>query len=69
MTFLMYFTSFGSLLVFFASAIAVTLWVLTRFILAWGRFLRALIFPSNIPKRRENVSIGLHQHHLKRAGQ
>jgi hypothetical protein len=56
MKLLMYFASFGSVLVFFASAIG-------------GRFFRALIFPPNIPKRREHVSIDLHSHHLKRAGQ
>jgi Holliday junction resolvase len=64
MTFLMYFASFGSVLVFFASAIGGTLWVLTKFILAWGRFFRALM-----PKRRKYVPVDLQPHHLKRAGQ
>jgi hypothetical protein len=68
MKLLMYFACFGSVLVFFASAIGGTLWVLTNFIQAWGRFFRALIFPPNIPKRREHVSIDLYSHHLKRAG-
>jgi hypothetical protein len=53
-------------LVFFASSIAVTLWVPTKFIAAWGRFFEALIFPRDIPKRPANVAIDLH---LKRAGQ
>jgi hypothetical protein len=62
MKFLMYFASFGSVLVLFTSAIGGTLWVLTKFILAWGRFFRALIFPPNISKRRENVPIDLYPH-------
>jgi hypothetical protein len=66
MNFLMYFACFASVLVFFASSIALTLWVLTKFILAWGRFFEALIFPRDVPKRRANVDIDLH---LKRAGQ
>jgi hypothetical protein len=66
MNLLMYFASFGSVFVFFASAIATALWVLTKFILACGRFFEALIFPRDIPKRPANVAIDLH---LKRAGQ
>jgi hypothetical protein len=66
MNFLMYFACFVSVLVFFASSVAVTLWVLTKFIAAWGRFFEALIFPREIPKRPANVAIDLH---VKRAGQ
>jgi hypothetical protein len=67
MKFLMYFASFGSVFVFFASAIAGTLWLLTKFIRACGRFFRALTSPPNRAESRENVPINLH--HLKRAGQ
>jgi hypothetical protein len=69
MKLLLFLVSFGSVLAFFASVIAGTLWVLTKFIQAWGRFFRALIVPPDIPKRRKDVSIGLQPHHLKRAGQ
>ena len=67
MKFLLCVISFGSVFAFFASVIAGTLWVLTKFIQAWGRFFRALIVPPNIPKRRKNVTVGLQP--LKRAGQ
>jgi hypothetical protein len=69
MKLLLYLVSFGSVLTFFASVSAGTLWVLTKFIQAWGRFFRALIVPPGIPKRRKDVSVGLQLHHLKRAGQ
>jgi hypothetical protein len=69
MKLLLFLVSFGSVLAFFASVIAGTLWVLTKSIQAWGRFFRALIVPPDIPKRRKDVSIGLQPHHLKRAGQ
>jgi hypothetical protein len=46
-----------------------TLWVLTKSIQAWRRFFHALIYPPNVPKRRKDIPIGLHPHHLKRAGQ
>jgi hypothetical protein len=69
MNILLYFASFGSVFAFFASVIVGTLWVLTKFIQAWGRFLHALIYPPNIPRRRKDVPLGLQLHHLKRAGQ
>ena len=69
MKFLLYFASFGSVFALFATVIAGTLWVLIKFIQAWGRFFRALIDPPSIPKRREDVPVGFHPHHLKRAGQ
>ena len=69
MKLLLFLVSFGLVLAFFASVIAGTLWVLTKFIQAWGRFFRALIVPPDIPKRRKDVSVGLQPHHLKRAGQ
>jgi hypothetical protein len=69
MNILLYFASFGSVFAFFASIILGTLWVLTKFIQAWGRFFHALIYPPNIPKRRKDLRAGLHPHHLKRAGQ
>jgi hypothetical protein len=59
MTVLLFFVSFASMFALFASAIAVTSWVLTR-------CLRALIAPSAVPKRRRDASV---DHHLKRAGQ
>ena len=59
MKFLLYLLSFGSVFAFFASVIAGILWVLTKFMQAWGRFFRALIVPPNIPKRRKDVSVGL----------
>jgi hypothetical protein len=68
MKLLLYVVSFGSVFAFFASVIAGTLWVLTKFVQAWGRFFRALITPQDIPKRRKGVPVGL-PHHLKRAGQ
>ena len=69
MNLLLYFATFASLFALFASVIGGTLWVLTKFIQAWGRFFRALIFPPNIPERRKDIPVGLHPHHLKRAGQ
>jgi len=69
MNILLYFASFGSVFAFFASLIVGTLWVLTKFIQALSRFFRALLFPANIARRRTNIPIGLHPHHLKRAGQ
>ena len=66
MNFLMYFASFGSVFVFFASAIAGILWVLTKFVQAWGRFFQALIYPPKTRKHRVSVPANLH---LKRAGQ
>jgi hypothetical protein len=68
MKFLLYFVSFGSVFALFASVIAGTFWVLTKFLCAWGRFFRALIVPPEIPQRRNDVSVGVHPH-LKRAGQ
>ena len=68
MNILLYFASFDSVFAFFASVIVGTLWVLTKFIQAWGRFFHALTYPPNIPKRRKDIPIGLHPHHLKRAG-
>lgn len=69
MNILLYFASFGSVFAFFASVIVGTLWVLTKSIQAWRRFFHALIYPPNVPKRRKDIPIGLHPHHLKRAGQ
>jgi hypothetical protein len=69
MKLLLYFASFGSVFVLFATVIGGTLWLLTKFIQAWGRFFRALIFPPRIPQRRKDIPLGLHPHHLKRAGQ
>jgi hypothetical protein len=69
MKFLLYFVSFGSVFALFASVIAGTFWVLTKFIQAWGRFFRALIAPPEIPPRRNHVSAGVRPHYLKRAGQ
>jgi hypothetical protein len=68
MKLLLYFASFGSVFALFASVIAGTLWVLTKFIQAWSRFFHALIYPPNVPKRRKDVPVGLQQHQLKRAG-
>ncbi|MGA9457109.1 MAG: hypothetical protein WBV43_16765, partial [Pseudolabrys sp.] len=62
MTVLLYFVSFASLFALFASASAGTFWLLTK-------FLRALMAPRASPKRRSDASVGLHPHHLKRAGQ
>jgi hypothetical protein len=69
MKLLLYVVSFGSVSAFFASVIAGMLWVLIKFMQAWGRLFRALIAPPGIPKRRKDVSVGLQPHHLKRAGQ
>ena len=49
MKFLLYFVSFGSVFALFASVIAGTFWVLTKFLCAWGRFFRTLIVPPGIP--------------------
>jgi hypothetical protein len=65
MKLLLYFATFASVFALFASVIAGTLWVLTKFIQAWGRFFRALIVPPNIPHRRKDVPIGLHPHDRK----
>jgi hypothetical protein len=62
MTVLLYFVSVASLFALFASVIAGTFWVATR-------CLRALIAPRAAPKPRGDASVGLHPHHLKRAGQ
>jgi hypothetical protein len=62
MTVLLYFVSFASLFALFASVVAGIFWLLTK-------FLRALIAPRASPKRRSDASVGLHPHHLKRAGQ
>jgi hypothetical protein len=60
MTVLLYFVSLVSLVALFASAIAGTLWVLTRFI-------RAFRDPPATAKRRRESAADFH--HLKRAGQ
>ena len=62
MTPLLYFTSYFSLVALFASAVAGTLWVLAR-------FLRALLTPPSVRKRRREAAAGFNAHHLKRAGQ
>lgn len=62
MTLLLYFASFASLFALFGSVIAGTLWVLIK-------FLPALAAPRAKPERRNDASVGLHPHHLKRAGQ
>ena len=69
MKFLLYFVSFGSVFALFASVIAGTFWVLTKFIQAWGRFFRALIVPARNPPTSQRCSVGFHPHHLKRTGQ
>jgi hypothetical protein len=69
MKLLLYFVSFASVFALFASVIAGTLWVLTKFIQAWGRFFRALIVPPDNPKHRRHVPVDLQPHHLKRADQ
>ena len=56
MKLLLYVVSFGSVSAFFASVIAGILWVLIKFMQAWGRLFRALIAPPGIPKRRKDVS-------------
>jgi hypothetical protein len=63
---LLYFATFGSVFALFASVIGGTLWLLTKFIQAWGRFFRALIVPPLIPKHRKYLD--LQPNHLKRAG-
>ena len=61
MKLLLYLVSFGSVFAFFASVIAGTLWVLTKFIQAWGRFFRALIVPPDIPNvARMSLSVSNH---------
>jgi hypothetical protein len=62
MTVLLYFVSFASLFALFASVIAGTFWLLIR-------CLRALMAPRATPKPRSDAFVGLHPHHLKRAGQ
>jgi hypothetical protein len=62
MTVLLYFVSFASLFALFASVVAGTFWFLTK-------CLRALTAPRADSKRRSDTSVGLHPHHLKRAGQ
>jgi hypothetical protein len=69
MKLLLYFATFASVFALFASVIAGTLLVLTKFIQAWGRFFRALIVPPSIPKHRKYLRVDLQPHHLKRAGQ
>jgi hypothetical protein len=66
---LLYFASFGSVFAFFASVIVGTLWLLIKFIQAWGRFFHALIYPPRVPKGRKDFRLRLQPHHLKRAGQ
>jgi hypothetical protein len=62
MTVLLYFVSFASLFALFASVIAGTFWLLIR-------CLRALMAPRATQKPRSDAFVGLHPHHLKRAGQ
>jgi hypothetical protein len=69
MKLLLYFATFGSVFALFASVIGGTLWVLAKFIQAWGRFFRALVVAPSIAERRKDVPVGFHPHHLKRAGQ
>jgi hypothetical protein len=69
MNLLLYFVSFGSVFAFFASVIMGSLWLLTKFIQAWGRFFRALLGAPDLSARRSNIPLGLHPLHLKRAGQ
>ena len=69
MQILMYVASFGSVFALFASVIGGLLWVLASFIQAWGQFFRALLDPPDTLKRHRDAPVGLHPHHLKRAGQ
>jgi hypothetical protein len=62
MTPLLYFASYFALFALFASAVAATVWVLVR-------FLRALLTPPSVRKRRREAALSLDAHHLKRAGQ
>jgi hypothetical protein len=62
MTVLLYFVSIASMFALFASVIVGTFWLLAR-------CLRALLEPSAAPNHRSGVSVDLHPHHLKRAGQ
>lgn len=62
MTPLLYFAAYFALFALFASAVAATVWVLIR-------FLRALLTPPSVRKRRREAALRLDTHHLKRAGQ
>ena len=68
MKFLLYFVSFGSVFALFASVIAGTFWVLTKFLCAWGRFFRALIVRRKSPNVA-TMSLSVPPTSLKRAGQ
>ena len=64
MKLLLYFASFGLVFALFATVIGGALWLLTKFIQAWGRFFRNLIASPPIPKHRKYVD--LQPNHLKR---
>jgi hypothetical protein len=59
--------SFGSALTLLLVVSAMTLWVVSRFVQAWGRFFQALLNPPAIPASR--IRIDPNPHYLKRAGQ
>lgn len=70
MNFLLYFTSFGAVLVLFVSAVGVTVWTLVKSIRAAVRLYRPKIKPQVKPIARTGRDQG-HEHHpdhLKRAG-
>ena len=67
MALLLYFVSFASVFALFASIIAGSLWLLVKFVQAWGRFFHALLYPPPQPRPRRRID--LNPHALKRAGQ
>jgi hypothetical protein len=67
MSALLYFVSFSSVSVLFASIIAGALWVVKKFVQAWARFFAVLLAPPNMIVVTNRPRIDLQ--HLKRAGQ
>jgi hypothetical protein len=61
MKLLLHFATFGSVFALFASVIAGTLWVLTQFIQAWGRFFRtfALQWPCPLYPQKRTCAVQL----------
>jgi hypothetical protein len=67
MSILLYFVSFASVAVLFASVIAGALWLLVKFVQAWGRFFRVLLQPPDRAAIKTRRPIDMQA--MKRAGQ
>ena len=69
MNLLLYFVSFGSMFALVASVVAAAVWLVVKFVQAWGRFFQVLLAPPDQRAVRPKLRINPNPHYLKRAGQ